>query len=798
MTPAAVLLACAVAVADWGPVRLDAEGVPLPPGVAARLGSSRFRSPGDLIDLRFTPDGRQLVGTTARAVCVWDAHTGRRVAIHTGFRRIMRLGIRPDGGIVLIVGGVGGLQCVVLDRESGRILHRRPLNDDHDDLALSADGTRIALRSGGLMQVLDADTGKMVGDLRFSISDISPNHFAFSPDGKHLVAVFSQNWTEVREVATGNMPYSGTAGDAESDVQEVEFSTDGRELLRLVHSEKKPYRLEAIDLKTEQARTLLTFDQPGKRRGGIVPSHDGKSLYLAAQDEVTHFDFATKKQLERRTIPFPTIVNRGVLSPDGAVLAVATSTSGVDLFDAKTLTKLPQSSDGIVTRSERGKFVADGKRLAVLRGESFQVLDVGSGVVVGQAGESGEGRYDVHPDGTRYVRSSLKSVEVRDLATHSIQHSFPWESEEPIVPVFLPNGRQLCGNNFHEFKLWNLKSGVQEAHHSVPGGAMMPRPDGRSALKFRVLEGDTEAVELEIVDLATGESLPDWPLQRFENGAGAADEHFTKLLIQIRRNHHGLFDLTEGRLVWQRTRFSFGLESSAFSPDGRTIALRGRRATQFLEAATGKLRYTIPSIESQRPLAFTPDGKHLAAIGSTAPVYLWDVRGALRNFPTKLDRPTTESLWSDLLGDDASISFLALQRLAAAPESTVPFVREKVPPAAVPDAEAVKRWIEALGAPAFRDREAAMKELKKSAASIVAELRAARDATPSPEVHERLAKILATTYPETPESVRRTRIVELVEWCGTPDAKRLLADWSAGAKGSLLAAEAKAARERLR
>ncbi len=797
MTPAAVLLACTVGIADWGPVRLDAEGVPLPPGVTARLGSSRFRSPGDLIDLRFTPDGRQLVGITARAVCVWDARTGRRIAIHTGFRRIMRLGIRPDGGIVLIVGGVGGLQSIVLDRESGRFLHRRPLNEDHDDLALSADGTRIALRSGGLVQVLDAETGKTVGDLRFSISDISPNHFAFSPDGKHLVAVFSQNWTEVREVATGNMPYSGTAGDAESDVQEVAFSADGRELLRLVHSEKKPYRLEAIDLKAEQARTLLTFDHPGKRRGGIVPSHDGKSLFLAAQNEVTHFDFVTKKQLERRTIPFPTIVNRGVLSPDGAVLAVATSTSGVDLYDAKTLTKLPQSSDGIVTRSERGQFVANGKRLAVLGSGYFQLLDVTTGQLFA---EFNDPYYQtaIHPNGELFARTLFKNVEICDMATGRIRSSFAWKTDSAMSMNFDRTGRYLFGCNGRMFRMWDWSAEREIHSHDRANGELLPLPDETTAMSIRIIIADMETVELERINLATGSPVSDWPKRRFEGDTVVAFPDVRKAIVRTGQFRYVLFDLDEGRTLWQQSSLRSGLESPVFSPDGRTIALRGRRAIQFLEAATGKLRYTIPTAESQRPLAFTPDGKHLATIGSTAPLYLWDVRGAFRNFPTKLDRPTTEALWCDLLGDDASISYLALQRLAAAPETTVPYVREKVPPAAVPDAEAVKRWIDALGAPAFRDRETAMKELKKSSAAIVAELRAARDATPSPEVHERLAKILATTYPETPESVRRTRIVELVEWCGTPDAKRLLADWSAGAKGSLLAAEAKAARERLR
>ena len=276
------------------------------------------------------------------------------------------------------------------------------------------------------------------------------------------------------------------------------------------------------------------------------------------------------------------------------------------------------------------------------------------------------------------------------------------------------------------------------------------------------------------------------------------DPTIQKMMVQLGRSRFGLFDLDECRTTWQRPLSRSGLESSIFSPDGRTIAIRSRRSMQLLEAATGRLRHSIPSLESQRPLAFSPDGQHLAAIGPTAPLYLWDVRGALKNYPAKLDLPTTEAIWKDLLGDDAEAAFLALRRLAAAPVTTLPFVRATVRPAIAPAKEKVEAWIKALDAPAFRDREAAMKELKKNADTVAVELRAARDATPSPEVHERIVKILATVYPETPESVRRTRVVELVEWCGTPDAKRLLGDWSAGAKGALLTAEAAATLARMR
>src|SRR5205085_2041422 len=61
--------------------RVDAEGVPLPPGVLARLGSSRMRHADGLRTILFSPDGKSLAASSRLAddVRIWDARTGRLI-----------------------------------------------------------------------------------------------------------------------------------------------------------------------------------------------------------------------------------------------------------------------------------------------------------------------------------------------------------------------------------------------------------------------------------------------------------------------------------------------------------------------------------------------------------------------------------------------------------------------------------------------------------------------------------------------------------------------------------------------
>src|SRR5579885_1652913 len=71
--------AAASVLAEQVPARTDAEGEPLPPGVLARLGSSRMRQEPSAGYLDFSPDGKWLVsGGTSPFVNVWDVATGKR------------------------------------------------------------------------------------------------------------------------------------------------------------------------------------------------------------------------------------------------------------------------------------------------------------------------------------------------------------------------------------------------------------------------------------------------------------------------------------------------------------------------------------------------------------------------------------------------------------------------------------------------------------------------------------------------------------------------------------------------
>jgi WD40 repeat protein len=65
-----------------------------------------------------------------------------------------------------------------------------------------------------------------------------------------------------------------------------------------------------------------------------------------------------------------------------------------------------------------------------------------------------------------------------------------------------------------------------------------------------------------------------------------------------------------------------GIESVAFSPDGRTLAA-GSSVITLWDSASGQLLRTLS--EDSNSVAFSPDGRTLASGGSDNTIKFWDV-----------------------------------------------------------------------------------------------------------------------------------------------------------------------------
>jgi serine/threonine protein kinase/WD40 repeat protein/tetratricopeptide (TPR) repeat protein len=142
----------------------------------------------------FSPDGELLVavyaltGSEGGLLRIW--HLGRRELLGS-LSSPGGLAFHPDGRRVLFSGPEGGI--AIWDREERRVVRRLPLDFAPNNLALDADGQRLAVNNidaaSPRVSIIELETGRVLADWR---SPVGIGNLAWSGDGQ-LLAVGGDN-----------------------------------------------------------------------------------------------------------------------------------------------------------------------------------------------------------------------------------------------------------------------------------------------------------------------------------------------------------------------------------------------------------------------------------------------------------------------------------------------------------------------------------------------------------------------------------------------------------------------------
>ncbi len=170
------------------------------------------------------------------AVRVWDAESGRQIAVLSGTdSRPCGAAWSPDGKLLFTAGVIAkkGLRLQIWDALTLQPV--RELQAASKSLALyagqplfSPDGRRVLLlRTDGdekLVTIWDVDEGRKRVELRGHQGRV--NVAAFSPDGKWVVTAANDGTARVWNAATGEQVFK--VGDGRSPMHSAAFSPDGR------------------------------------------------------------------------------------------------------------------------------------------------------------------------------------------------------------------------------------------------------------------------------------------------------------------------------------------------------------------------------------------------------------------------------------------------------------------------------------------------------------------------------------------------------------------------------------------
>ncbi len=775
--------------------RADREGVPLPPGAIARLGTTRLRPMAS--ELAFRDDRTLVTCGTNCVVRFWDVATGtvRKVQPLPGGSS-NRVILSRDGKRLARMEAEGTMGVSVWDVDSGKRLHQLPYEAGQFFLqgAFSPDGRMLATADFSGMHAIrlwDLTTGK--GKLLGKTND-RLFLMAFSPDSKRLVLALDVTlvcW----DVTDGKELWKRTQVP-----RGMGFSPDGRILA--VGDPRDPAHVRLIDAAT--GKSLDEHKFPGIRGVYRVQfSPDGKTLAIGMEKGIALWDLATGKQrhfLDRASFTFAFAPSGKSLVSLGGVLQRWDVATGKPLYE-------DTSKLGHTNTVHLISWSPDGQRLASMEGgndSSVYVWSVWEGRLLRtlppQSGSEWPGwRFTAFtPDGKYLVCGSDHILRVTDAATGRPIRE--WPTFDPVGKKdlgWLTNGRlsrdgktmtaitqDFSAGQPTWLKTWDVETGERRLSRSLglrgPSQAVIA-PDGNSILSNPGVLYDVKADKVRYQLATEGPT-------RIGNGhpfvfSPEGDSIIAELLQDVPIGQG--FPEVKGIQFWETATGKPGRRlpvrefcQSAFSPDGRFLATLSDEAIRLWEIVSGKEMFhlSIPGRQvgmwsyGRNPMAFAPDGRSLAVGLQDTTIVIWDMMPAAREASRPLSADQQDRLWAALASDDGTEAYKAIGRLIARPAETLPLLRSRLHPAA-PPTERVRRLLKDLDSADFAKREAASRELAKLGERAESALREALGGKPSLELRRRIEHLLSLL---TPEFVRAR---------GRSAASAPFASWSKSALG---------------
>jgi hypothetical protein len=372
---------------------------------------------------------------------------------------------------------------------------------------------------------------------------------------------------------------------------------------------------------------------------------------------------------------------------------------------------------------------------------------------------------------------------------------------------------------------WQSSTGKERSrqHAKVSWGSHIGlAPDGKRIVSNGTEDGQlwTFTGVLRCSDLGTNRER--WKIRGEKNEVywKAAFTPDGKLIAGSRSvldNFHGhqldhqvcLMDAATGRLIWRRETQG-KVTALVFSPDGQTLVSGGGgtfvgmdRTISVWDVATGRRIGDLTGhLSWVNALAFSADGKFLVSGSADQTLLAWDTTWPdLDVLKRRLDPapPKAEKRWAELSSADAAVAHNAAWSLVFTPKTTLPFLREHLHPERPADARQLARLITDLDSAEFEVREKATRGLEERGELAGSALRQALRVKPSKEVERRINLLLERLDSPvlSPEELRLSRTIAVLERLGTPEARQLLTELSRGAPDAYLTKEAASAQQRL-
>ena len=409
-----------------------------------RLGLLRGHEGTAIRDVAFSPDGSLLAsGSHDSTLALWNVAEERRVAVFPHGTSVFGVAWSPDGQTV--AGATQAGSVVLSDVQRQSLPGDLPHSSSVFGVAFSPDGASLAAAtSNGDIVLWDVESGDAREFLNAEV-DAAVNGIAFSPDGEMLASAGEQP-----TVLWDLSPPETLSLDFEIDHMEV--AADGH-VLAAGGGDDLVLRDPRAPGPESGATALDVFTVNGLALSGSV-------LAVGGYDEVELWDIDSRKKLGALSGHDDAPVYSVAITPDRRLVAAATETSKIVLWDAQRGARLGVLDNGDLPAYTM-TFSPDGRTLATDSQDAISLWDVRQRTRVALLtghGDHVEG-LAFSPDGRLLASaSSDETIILWDVAQGTRLGTLTGHTDRVNTVAFNADGTLLAsGAHDNTVRLWDVE-----------------------------------------------------------------------------------------------------------------------------------------------------------------------------------------------------------------------------------------------------------------------------------------------------------------------------------------------------
>jgi WD40 repeat protein len=638
----------------------------------------RVMSVGFSHDSKFivTGGGQDPGQTIDGTIKLWEVKEGRLIRTFEGHRGgVESVEFSPNDQEILSSGMDGSVK--LWDGNTGRLIWS--LEDQgRGPAAFSPDGQQVVTPGS---KIWETKTGRLIS------TSIAGNPAVYHPKS-NLVAASDGEEVNLWDAGTGKL--IKRFGSAKSDVNMLSFSPDGRKIAAACGRYKDN---QILIWDSVSGQLLRTINGHSKAVSGVAFHPDNKTLVSFSHDATVKLWDSETGRLIRTHKGHDGWGGAVAFSPDGKWLASGAEGSALNLWKVDTgelarvlhgpTTTIGKES-GFIPEPFGTAFSPNGRYLASA-GYQVVIWDLSNGRLMRSIEETAD-YIAFSPDSETIASSFLAAETVRlwKIKTGELVKEF--EVKEALCLAFDSAGKRIAiGDRQASITIWDTTTGKRLNSFKNPTtgdnlsewGNKLDRPSITSIAfspdgKF-ILTGDGNK-NAKLWDLTTGR--PIWPREKISQNTGSfrlipalftenvrsslppkpevepdystcvafsSDQQIVALGIGSPKgspNPIYVMHAATGRVLEELNGHTGGVNSLAFSPDGKMLVSAGRDNTlRTWEVKTGRLiNILIGHSDDVRAVGFSPDGKFMISSSGDGTMKIWVAQTSVSPRPGSTDQ----------------------------------------------------------------------------------------------------------------------------------------------------------------